>query len=916
MAVTESMREEFAKIFEKATGTKPFPYQERLALEVPGPSLVSIPTGLGKTAAAVIAWVWRRRFADDATRNATPRRLVYCLPMRVLVEQTRDEARKWLEKLGLHEQIKVHVLMGGEDADEWDLWPERDAVLIGTQDMLLSRALNRGYGMSRYRWPVHFGLLNNDCLWVLDEVQLMGSGLFTTAQLAAFGEKLWPLAKPCRFLWMSATLGDSFLDTRDRRDLRISPGYTLTLSAADLDPQKSPAVSARLRAPKSIAFAKDRPKPTLILDEHAVHGAGRLSLLIFNTVLAAKKMFAELQAEANKLARRQKGLSPEICLVHGRFRPGDRKRQIKQVERFAFRMDRKTGSVPDSAGFVLVSTQVVEAGFDISSVRLWSEIAPWPSVVQRLGRLNREGRQPNALATFWRPKEERDGENKPDSPNAKRIGPYDKAAIDIGQQLLLEVWKAMEAGAEYRDALDQASQTDASRDALQVTAECVIRPDDLLELFGTDPDLAGGFTNVSQFVRDSDRNVDAQVFWRDFSPKHAWRLDEQPPNRDELCTVPFFELRRFLGTKGGAWEWNAETNRWERRSAKDIWPGMTLLLPLSAGGYSDELGWTGVSNDKPTPLHVADAKENVGLADEPDSQTDLWYPLSNHLADVKLEITALVNALHPPNAVAQALQIAAHWHDWGKALARWQRAVHEYAKRVRDRIQKLLSDSEAAAFHQLLGHWLPKWNPPLNADGTNLIWAKFPDVREIWMDRLLEQEDAKLLRRMLRVKFTPRVRHEAASALAAWDAWLSGDAQLSALAVFLIASHHGKVRTVLRSTWEGDVVFGLKVNDTLPSITGYFSNSATMHFEPKHLGAHGTWDDSDMTFDLVSPSWTEVVADLLGAVMPNANSSGEAIPKGEPQSLGPFTLAFYEAILVAGDIRASKWPGKAKQVQP
>jgi hypothetical protein len=48
--------------------------------------------------------------------------------------------------------------------------------------MLLSRALNRGYGMSRYRWPMHFGLLNNDCLWVMDEVQLMGSGLTTSLQ--------------------------------------------------------------------------------------------------------------------------------------------------------------------------------------------------------------------------------------------------------------------------------------------------------------------------------------------------------------------------------------------------------------------------------------------------------------------------------------------------------------------------------------------------------------------------------------------------------------------------------------------------------------------------------------------------------------------------------------------------------------
>lgn len=925
--------EQFRAMFRRATnGNDPLPYQERLALGDSLPSLLDVPTGLGKTAAAILAWVWRRRFYTK--HECTPRRLVYCLPMRVLVEQTHRVTIDWLNRLGLYTDeekqqyldwsrpegdlgdypIAVHLLLGGEEQTDWALWPERDAILIGTQDMLLSRALNRGYGMSRYRWPVHFGLLNNDCLWVMDETQLMGSGLLTTAQLAAFGDRLWSRVKSSHYLWMSATLGDAFLDTRDRRDWAILPGTKLELAADDLDPQQSPTISTRLRAHKAIAVVKDRPKPTLVLDEHAAHGVGRLTLVVFNTVLAAKKMFDELQVEANKPGRLRKGPAPVFCLIHGRFRSGDRNRQLQQIQSFTSQVNQETGAVPQSPGLVIVSTQVVEAGFDISSVRLWSEIAPWSSVVQRLGRLNREGRQPNALATFWRPKEERDGENKPNSPNAKRIGPYDKAAIDIGQQLLIAVCKMMESGAEYRDALDQVSQSDVSRDALQVMAECVIRPDDFLELFGTDPDLAGGFTNISQFVRDSDRNVDAQVFWRDFSPTLAWRLDEQPPNRDELCAVPFFELRRFLGTKGGAWEWNAETNRWERRGAKDIWPGMTLLLPLSAGGYSDELGWTGVSNDQPTTLQVVDAKENVGLADEPDSQADLWYPLPNHLADVKLEVTTLVGSLQLVDVVGRALQIAAHWHDWGKSLARWQSAIHSFSEQVRERIQELLLASEAALFHELLDGWLPKWTPPFGADGTSLIWAKFPDVRDIWMSRSLAKEDAKQLRRMLRVKFTPRVRHEAASALAAWDAWLSGDKRLSALAVFLIASHHGKVRTVLRSTWENDDVFGLKANDTLPPISDCFTTSATMRFEPKHLGAHGTWDDGGMAFNMVSPSWTEVVADLIGTAMPCAKPRSDVIPDGEPQSLGPFALAFYEAILVAADIRASKWPGKAKQV--
>jgi hypothetical protein len=37
--------------------------------------------------------------------------------------------------------------MGGEVEESWDLRPEHPAILIVTQDMLLSRALNRGYAM-------------------------------------------------------------------------------------------------------------------------------------------------------------------------------------------------------------------------------------------------------------------------------------------------------------------------------------------------------------------------------------------------------------------------------------------------------------------------------------------------------------------------------------------------------------------------------------------------------------------------------------------------------------------------------------------------------------------------------------------------------------------------------------------------
>ena len=192
-------------------GLDPFPYQSRLAQKNEDwPDLLDVPTGLGKTAAVVLAWLYKRTVVHDPK---TPRRLIYCLPMRVLVEQTYENTIGWLDRLGLlageakwedveNEQelksyvprpeedkllqsgwatrqgltgspIAVHLLMGGAERTDWITWPERDAILIGTQDILLS-PLNRGYAAGRARWPMDFGLLNNDCLWVFDEVQLKG----------------------------------------------------------------------------------------------------------------------------------------------------------------------------------------------------------------------------------------------------------------------------------------------------------------------------------------------------------------------------------------------------------------------------------------------------------------------------------------------------------------------------------------------------------------------------------------------------------------------------------------------------------------------------------------------------------------------------------------------------------------------
>jgi len=142
--------------------------------------------------------------------------------------------------------------MGGEsDLKTWAEYPEQDMVLIGTQDMLLSRALLRGYGMSRFLWPVHFALLHNDCLWAFDEVQLTGAGLTTSAQLEAFRRNLTPGA-PSRSLWLSATLRCDWLETVDFRST-LETARHFQLSAQE---KTSEQVAARYKAIKHLHRAR------------------------------------------------------------------------------------------------------------------------------------------------------------------------------------------------------------------------------------------------------------------------------------------------------------------------------------------------------------------------------------------------------------------------------------------------------------------------------------------------------------------------------------------------------------------------------------------------------------------------------------------------------------------------------------
>jgi CRISPR-associated endonuclease/helicase Cas3 len=82
--------------------------------------------------------------------------------------------------------------------------------------------------------------------------------------------------------------------------------------------------------------------------------------------------------------------------------------------------------------------------------------------------------------------------------------PYEAEELDITRTRLDSVSK--QGGSVSPEAL---SKLGASIEL----AGPVLRQFDLDDLFDTDPDLAGGHTDIAPFVRALDRDVDAYVLW-------------------------------------------------------------------------------------------------------------------------------------------------------------------------------------------------------------------------------------------------------------------------------------------------------------------------------------------------------------------------------------------------------------------
>lgn len=852
---------DYAEWFERITDQVPYAWQANLGeTEICDDRILRIPTGFGKTAGTSLAWLFRRCILGD---QRWPRRLVFCLPMRVLVEQTESVLEEWVRRANL--DIPVVTLLGGREAARWVDAIDRPSILVGTQDMLLSRALNRGYGSARGLWPMEFGALHHDVLWVADEIQLMDTGLATTTQLAAFrrddeiGGR--PPLRPARTWWMSATLQTKWLDTVDFDASRALPKTSIPAALRE---------GGLWDVRKSVHFRKDIRTPEEVAQlAVGAHRAEQLSLVIANTVERANKIFAAME----KLTKKQK-LNVDLRLVHSRFRGAERRN---------WTFLRKAAPV-GAGGRMIVATQVVEAGVDISASLLVTDLAPWSSLVQRVGRSARyAGEHAQVFVVGDVPAKESDAR------------PYERNALIAAAEALIKIEKSEgDIGPatleRFEEALAESDNDQLARLYPYEPAHVLRRPD-FDDLFDTTPDLSGADLDISRYIRSGEER-DASVFWR-LIEKDPGTLAETPwPSRDEICPVPVAELHRFLDNEGKrAYVFDYLTGAWLRRRAKDkLVPGMTVLLAANAGGYRVETGWDPSSKEgaphlalAPTPYRLLEA--SLASDDDAASIADGYKTIAVHGREAGQCASELAATLGLPTELGRILSLAARWHDAGKAHPTFQAAISKAARET---------DSFFGERHDLA-------KAP-NGAFTKPPYPTRPGFRHELASTLMLYE---ILRRshpahpsllgtyeeLLSLSGTPSIEVPGADRLeshALADELADLDSDTIDLVAYLVCAHHGKVRGRWACTpqdmgAEHGGIHGVVDGDAVPPIALPDARGDAVELPRLTLSLASAAMGINSRY---GASWTDRTSRLLSRH-------------------GPFALAFLEALLRVADWRSS-----------
>lgn len=399
-------------------GHRPMLWMERLFDDLitnRPPQLVDLPTGAGKTE-LVVVWLLALAWFGVNQRKGrpVPRRLVWVVNRRVLVQQVFTIATELREKLkngtgteldavrmGLRadcgdkgDGLQVVELRGQIVADhDWAIRPATPQLIIGTVDQIGSRLLFQGYGLGKWGRPQQAGLLGVDSWVAVDEAHLVPAFVLTLRQLrercASTAENL-PAPFKAIFghlpFWLTELSATPGLPRPS-----AEPPFSLNDEEKTDDAIKDRVLAAGSRRVQVVSLPKgDKPKDILgqeLVEAAVASKASRIAVFVCEVGVADKV------ADGIKAKLKESGIAPDhICKITGRIRGYERDRLAERPAFRAFLAERAEASpeIP-SERFFLIGTAAAEVGLDADADEILCDFASLPTLLQRLGRLDRRG---------------------------------------------------------------------------------------------------------------------------------------------------------------------------------------------------------------------------------------------------------------------------------------------------------------------------------------------------------------------------------------------------------------------------------------------------------------------------------------------------------------------------------------------
>jgi len=619
-----------------------------------------LPVGDRKAARRIFFIVNRRVIVDEAFARA--QRMVQSLADPGTDQPACAAIAEALGKLNPssfpHPPLDCVQLRGAIFRDQrWARSLLQPTLIATTVDQIGSRMLFRGYGVTSNARPIHAALVATDALWILDEAHISRPFAETMASLQRYREH--HLAQdttsiqppPLRWVQMTAT------PPKEAQN-------TISLSSAD---REHPVLSKRLNASKpaflTVSVAKTKAKQQESLAAELLEQAAEIikeseprSLAIMVNRVATARLVAQLIEKESKA--KNASFQANTSLLIGRMRPLDRDAETQRIQaalEVAARRDPVSEGENPPPVEIVVATQCLEVGADLDFDALVTECASLDALRQRFGRLNRRGRDITVRASIVMPDHLIENDRK----KLDKLAADGQALDPIYGNALSETWTWLQSVASdgcvdfglsvMSGLIENLADEDLERLQAPTSSAPTLFPAYLDAWAQTNP-VPWPDPDPALFLHGKQSaSPDVSVIWRADLEEDTTidcavhNLSLCPPSQVEALPVPLHVFRDWFfqvnakttleadtgdlldaavsleassgrnATRealGPAVLWKGTSESKEIKKADDLYPGATIVLPLSLGGWSQLGHLPGaptdpvINRDKGEPNHL------------------------------------------------------------------------------------------------------------------------------------------------------------------------------------------------------------------------------------------------------------------------------------------------------------------------